>query len=212
MLEARVISCLVLAAVLQTLTTILLDSGGALGMSEAELALLNIDVFTVPWCMKIKPTMLWLSGTKQELSPWFQSLWFPSWSNFCLFFFSNSLKCDQLWEWLHFWTWASEVAACVNLALLISWERILLPCSPWLPNIIFSKKLKAEWPCHAGLSMAHRTEQEEEITWGETWACLSGGRWRVAAPTHKAAGSQLLGTHSNKIFPGMLSYLISGCV
>lgn len=126
MLEARVVSCLVLAAVLQTLTTILLDSGGALGMSEAELALLNIDVFTVPWCMKVKPTMLWLSGTKHELSPWFQSLWFPSWSNFCLFFFSNSLKCDQLWEWLHFWTWASEVAACVNLALLISWERILL--------------------------------------------------------------------------------------
>lgn len=39
------VSCLVLAVVFLTLTKILLDSVGALGMSEAELALLNVDVF-----------------------------------------------------------------------------------------------------------------------------------------------------------------------
>lgn len=100
--------------------------------------------------MKIKPAMLWFRRTKQELLLWFQSVV----SLVVKFLFVFLLKLFEVWSTLrtvtalNLGTWSH--CMCV-LALFISWGRILLPCSPWLPNIIFSKKLKAKWPCHAGL-------------------------------------------------------------
>lgn len=167
--------------------------------------------------MKMKPSMLWFSRTKKELCPWFQSLWFPSRINFCLHFFSNSLKCGKLWEWLCLWTWAGEVTACVNFALFVSWERILLPSSPWLPNIIFSKKLKAKWPYHSGLPHSPQSwgGGRDDLGWD-----MNLCKWQqvmCSAPTPKGSRVPADGIHCNETFPGtgsdcMLSYFISGCV
>lgn len=104
-------------------------SGSSGHVSEAGLAYLNVGVFTISWCMKIKITKLWFSKIKQQLPPWVQILWFPQWLVFCVLIFKFFRVQWTLRTVTPFAT-ASEVTGCVRTLPCSFHERA--SCSPVL--------------------------------------------------------------------------------